>query len=133
MTSDNALLAPDTPAPITSFTLVSAHTEKDIMTIADGATISLSQISVPKLNLRANAAAAVGSVKFEMNGAQSKTIVDDSMPYALHGDNGKGNYYFGSWAPPTLGTYTIKATTYSGANATGAVGTPYSITITFVK
>jgi hypothetical protein len=133
MASDNALLAPDTPAPINSFTLVSAHTEKDIMTIANGATISLSQISVPKLNLRANAAASVGSVKFEMNGAQSKTIVDDSMPYALHGDDGKGNYYFGSWAPPTLGTYTIKATTYSGANATGAVGTPYSITITFVK
>jgi hypothetical protein len=124
---------PTNSSPITSFTLVSAHTEKDIMTIANGATISLSQISVPKLNIRANyTGSQFGSVKFELTGTQIKTVNDATLPYTLNGDAGT-NYGFGNWYPPKLGTYTLKATPYSGSRGTGTAGKPYSISFTFVK
>ncbi|PVY39519.1 T9SS type A sorting domain-containing protein, partial [Pontibacter virosus] len=76
---------------------------------------------------------AVGSVKFELSGAQSKTFTDSKAPYALHGDNGRGNYYFGNWNPPATGAYTLKATPYTGAKATGTTGTHMTINFTIVK
>jgi len=123
--------APATQSPVTSFTLVSAHTEKDIQTITDGATINLSTIDVPKLNIRANTSGTVGSVKFELSGTQTKTYIDNNLPFSLNGDDGVSNYYFGNWNPPASGKYTLKATPYSGANATGTAGTPYTISFTF--
>lgn len=107
---------------IKDFTLINASTEKDILTIGDGATISLKQLGVSKLNIRANPNSTMGSVKFELSGAQSKTSIDNAVPYALMGDNGTGNYYYGTWGPPAVGTYTLKATPYSAAQASGTAG-----------
>jgi hypothetical protein len=129
-TSPTSPTSPSTGSPITSFTLVSAHTEKDIQTITEGATINLSTIDVDKLNIRANTSGTVGSVKFELSGTQTKTYMDSNIPFALHGDDGGGNYYFGNWYPPALGTYTLKATPYSGASGSGTAGTPYTISFT---
>lgn len=120
-------------SPVVSYTLVNASTEKDILTITNGATISLAKIGTSKLNIRANTASSVGSVKFELSGAQSKSFIDSKAPYALHGDDGKGNYYYGNWNPPALGTYTLKATPYSAAGGTGTAGTPYNISFTITK
>ncbi|WP_299701337.1 T9SS type A sorting domain-containing protein [uncultured Pontibacter sp.] len=118
---------------VTSFVLVDSHTEQDVQTLADGATISLSSLANTKLNIRANTSpASVGSVRFELSGAQSKTYTDNGAPYALHGDNGNGNYYYGNWNPPATGTYTLRATPYEGSKATGTVGTPLSISFTIV-
>jgi hypothetical protein len=120
-------------SPVTGLILLSAHTEKDIMAIANGASISLATVGVPKLNLRATTAGTVGSVKLEVSGTESKTVIDNLTPFSLNGDDGNGNFYYGNWYPPKLGTYTIKATSYSGPNATGTAGTPYTIQFTFVK
>jgi hypothetical protein len=125
--------SPTTLSPITSFTLVSAHTEKDISTITNGATIRLSTIDVDKLNIRANTSGTFGSVKFELSGTQAKTFIDSKIPFALHNDDGYGNYYYGNWGPPALGNYTLKATPYSGASGTGTAGTPYTISFSFVN
>ncbi|PVY40662.1 T9SS type A sorting domain-containing protein, partial [Pontibacter virosus] len=76
---------------------------------------------------------AVGSVKFELSGAQSKTFTDSKAPYALHGDNGRGNYHYGNWNPPATGAYTLKATPYTGSKATGTAGTPLTINFTFTS
>ncbi len=127
-TTPPASSTPPTGSSITGFTLVSAHTEKDVMSIANGATISLAKIGEAKLNIRANTASSLTSVKFELSGAQSKTYTDKAAPFALHGDS-NGNYYYGNWAPPALGTYTLKATPYSGSTA----GTPYTIKFTITK
>lgn len=136
-TSPTEPTSPTSPTPstsgsaISSFTLVDAATEKDALTITNGMTIGLSQLANTKLNIRANtASSSVKSIKFELSGAQSKTFIDNALPYALHGDNGAGNYYYGNWNPPAKGTYTLKATPYSGSNATGTAGTPYTITFT---
>ncbi len=124
---------PSTNSSITSFTLVNSATEKDVMTITNGATISLSKLGLTKLNIKANAATSLGSVKFELSGTQSKTYTDSKIPFALHGDDGAGNYYYGNWNPPALGTYTLKATPYSGGSASGTAGASYSVSFTFVK
>lgn len=122
------------PSPITGFTLVNSATERDVVAIANGATISLSQYSLNVANIRtSNAPAGYASVKMELSGQQSKTYVDNQAPFALHGDSGTGNYYFGNWAPPATGTYTLKATPYTGSNATGTAGTPYSVTFTITN
>ncbi|WP_052738920.1 InlB B-repeat-containing protein [Pontibacter korlensis] len=119
---------------VTSFTLVDSHTELDIRTIADGEVISLADLPHTKLNVRANTSpATVGSVKFELSGTQSKTYTDNAAPYALHGDNGSGNYYYGNWNPPATGTYTLKATPYSGAKGSGTAGTPLTVTFTVTE
>ncbi|WP_299990494.1 InlB B-repeat-containing protein [uncultured Pontibacter sp.] len=122
------------PSQVTGFTLVDAQTEQDVQPLEDGATISLSSLSNSKLNIRANTSpTSVGSVLFELSGTQSRTYSDNAAPYALHGDNGSGNYYYGNWNPPAVGTYTLKATPYSGSKATGAAGTPLTIRFTVVE
>lgn len=114
---------------VSSFTLVNAHTEKDVMTITDGQTISLSALGISKVNIRANTS-GLGSVKFQLSGTQTKTYTDNMAPYALHGDDKAGNYYYGNWNPPALGTYTLKATPYTDDNAAGTMGVAKTITFT---
>ncbi|MCP2045440.1 InlB B-repeat-containing protein, partial [Pontibacter sp. HSC-36F09] len=119
---------------VSSFTLVSAHTEQDFFQLTDGASIVLSQLSSTKLNIRANTSPSqVGSVKIELTGTQFRTYTDNAAPYALFGDDGRGNYYYGNWNPPATGTYTLRATPYSGSNGTGTAGTPLTITFTVVN
>ncbi len=120
-------------SPVTGFSLIDAATEKGVMSITNGSTISLSSVENTKLNIRANTSTSVGSVKMELNGAQSKTYTDNAAPYALHGDNGAGNFYYGNWNPPAVGTYTLKATPYSGADESGTAGESINITFSVVK
>ncbi|MBO9681177.1 MAG: polysaccharide lyase [Flavisolibacter sp.] len=126
-----------TISPITSFTLVSAHTEKDVMTISNGASISLATIKkltgAHKLNIRANTnSSTVKSVKFELSGAQSRVYTDKEAHFALY-DNSGSNYYYGDWNPPATGSYTLKATPYTTADASGTAGVSNSIIFSFVN
>jgi hypothetical protein len=122
------------PLPtIKSFTLVNAGTEKDIMTITNGSIITPSQLGATKLNIRANPGSGVGSVKFMLTGTETRSSKDSQVPYALNGDDGYGNYYFGSWGPPPAGSYTLSVIPYSGSNATGLLGTTSGINFTIAK
>lgn len=132
-TTDPSTTNTTTPSTlgIVSFSLVNAATEKEVMTITDGATISLSSLGLTKANIRAIPTSDVsGSIKLELSGKQSKSYTDNKAPYTLHGDDGNGNYYYGNWNPPALGTYTLKATPYSADNASGTAGTSKTITFT---
>jgi hypothetical protein len=131
-TSTPTTTTPTTSSSITSFSLINAATEQAVMTITNGATISLSKYG-SKLNIRANSATSLGSVKLELGGKQIKTYTDSKIPYALHGDDTFGNYYYGNWNPPALGTYTLKATPYSGSSASGTAGAANSISFTFTN
>jgi len=117
-----------------SFILVNAETEKDVLTITDGQTISLGTLKLSKVNIRAvSSASEPGSIKFSLTGPQSKNYTDNKAPFALHGDNGSGNFYYGNWNPPTIGTYTLKATPYTADNASGTAGTSKTISFTITK
>jgi hypothetical protein len=133
-TDDNSTTLPTTPTTptgmsVTDFKLVNSATENDVMSITDGQTISLSLLKLSKINIRAVATTDAKSVKFALSGQQSKSYTDGAAPFALHGDDGDGNFYYGNWNPPATGTYTLKATPYSGTTA----GTAKTITFTIVK
>lgn len=68
-----------------------------------------------------------GSLQFSLNGSVYRT--ENGAPYALAGDT-SGKYW--AWQPP-VGTLTISATAFSGASASGAAGTPRSVTIYVVR
>jgi hypothetical protein len=102
-----------------TITLMNADNEQVITgfnPITNNATIALSALVTANLNIRANVS-GVGSVKFTWSGAESGTKTESTAPYAMKGDRG-GNYL--AWTP-TLGTYTLTMTTYSGSGATGSV------------
>jgi hypothetical protein len=122
---------PTTPKPETagSFTFVNAQTEKDVKALTNGATLSLSEMGSNKVNIRANTQA--GSVKFVLTGTKNITFTDDAAPFALFGDDGKGNYYYGSYIPE--GSYTLTATPYSGTKGTGTAGAPMQVSFKITK
>ncbi len=128
-TQTTTTLAPSTTMSVTDFKLVNSETEKDVQSIVNGQTISLSKLKLKKANIRAVVTTDVKSVKFQLSGKQSKTFTDAAAPFALHGDNGSGNFYYGNWNPPALGTYTLKATPSAGTTA----GAAKTITFTIVK
>jgi hypothetical protein len=113
----------------TGLTFVNAETEKDVKAVTDGASIDLAALGTQKLSIRADfGQAVVGSAKFALTGTKSHTYTDNAKPYALFGDNGSGNYYYGSYLP--VGSYTLTVTPYSGANGTGTAGTPLTVNFT---
>ncbi|QMU29330.1 polysaccharide lyase [Adhaeribacter radiodurans] len=115
---------------LTSFTLINADTDRDIMTISNGATIDLSNIGTRNLNVRANTyPATVSSVGFALSGAHSLTTTQTGKPYALFGDSG-GNYNV--WRAVT-GSFTLKGTPYTGSNKSGTAGTPLAVTFKIVE
>lgn len=118
---------------ITDFKLINAATESVVQSIVNGQTISLSALDLSKVNIRVTTTTPSASVKMELSGTQSKTYTDSESPYALHGDDDDGNFYYGNWNPPALGTYTLKATPYTEDNASGTAGVSKTITFTFVK
>ncbi len=133
-TDGTSTTQPTTPTntgiSVTSFTFVNSATEKEVSTIANGSTISLSALGIKTANVRAITSGTIANVKFELSGAQSKTSTDAAAPFALHGDDGNGNYFYGNWNPPALGSYTLKATPY---DAKGVAGTAKTITFTIAN
>ena len=107
-------------ADVTSFTLINADSDQPIAgydPIPSDAVLTLSGLPTSNLNLRANVSGSVGSVRFTWSGAESGTQTETTAPYALKGDTA-GNY--NAWTP-SVGSYSLTATPYTGAGATGAV------------
>ncbi|QHT67859.1 T9SS type A sorting domain-containing protein [Rhodocytophaga rosea] len=122
------------PAPVSqsvaSFSLINADTEQPIKTLVVGEQLNLATLSTKNLNIRANTnPASVGSVVFNLTGAQSKSFIDSGLPYALYGDV-LGNY--NAWTP-VVGSYTLAATPYSASNGSGTKGTGMSISFSVVN
>jgi hypothetical protein len=121
--------APSTQA-VTTYTLVNAETDQDLFTLSEGTTIGLASLPTKKLNIRANTTPlSVGSVRLVLSGAQNQSTTDNTRPYAVFGDN-NGNYKF--WTP-SVGSYTLTGTPYTGANASGTAGTPLTLHFTVSK
>jgi glucose/arabinose dehydrogenase len=115
-----------TPPPpnqsVTSFTLINADTDQPISgydPISSGANLNLAVLPTRNLNIRANTSpSAVGSVRFGLDGNPAYAT-DNTAPYALAGDNG-ADYI--AWTP-AVGSHSLTATPYSGADGSGTAGT----------
>ncbi|GAA4323787.1 PKD domain-containing protein [Flaviaesturariibacter amylovorans] len=121
---------PTTDQHVSSFTLVNADTDQDIMTLTDGATLNYYSLPTQRLNIRANTAPGpVGSVGFNLTGGQTRNYIESTAPYALYGDAG-GNYNPWSLGP---GSYTLKATSYTGAHSSGTAGGSLTVRFTIIN
>ncbi|WP_185272922.1 Kelch repeat-containing protein [Adhaeribacter swui] len=115
---------------VVSFTLINADSDKDIQTLNNNATLDLAKLPTKNLNIRVNTSPSmVGSVKAVLSGVQSLTKTESSAPYAVFGET---NYDYNAWVPK-LGSYSLKATPYSGASASGTAGTALSISFKVVN
>lgn len=113
---------------VTSFTLINADTDTNIGLLSDGETLNLATLPTTNLSVRANTdPAQVGSVRFALNG-NLNFQTENITPYALKGDS-NGDY--NSWTP-SVGEYTLKATPYSGSNASGSTGSALTVTFTVI-
>ena len=122
---------PPVPPPaeamaVTKLTLVSAATQANVRTLTNGAVVDLAADG-SLLNIVAEVNGKVGSVAFAFAGQSTK--VENIAPYVMFGDD-SGVYR--KWTP-TPGTYTLRATPYSGSDRKGAVGVPLEVTFTVVK
>ncbi len=124
----NVIVKPIPGLQVGSLTLVNAATDKDIMTITDGAQINLA-VTGTSLNIRANTLPVVaGRVAFSLTGSANHSPVETAAPFSLYGDVA-GNYDV--WTPAP-GTYTLKATPYT--TASGAVaGEALTVSFTVVN
>ncbi|RAK00572.1 putative secreted protein (Por secretion system target) [Larkinella arboricola] len=111
---------------VVNFTLMNADNEQAIKVLTSGEQLNLATLPTRNLNIRVNTnPTTVGSVKMVLSGQQKRTQTETGAPYALFGDS-NGNY--NNWTP-TVGTYSLTATPYSGASGTGTAGT--ALTISF--
>ncbi|MFC4872910.1 polysaccharide lyase [Negadavirga shengliensis] len=112
---------------VVDLVFVNAQTEKDIHSVEEGINLNLRAIGTHKVNIRAEVEndSLVGSVKFDLSGENTLTYIDSYPPFALFGDDGNGNYYYGSGLP--AGDYSLKVTPYSEAKGRGMKGATYTI------
>lgn len=95
---------------VNSFYLVDASRDAVLGTIKDGTTMTT---STQKLNITANLSSSFkGKVLLELTGPVKRTQTEGVAPYSLFGDDGNGNYYFGTGL--ISGYYTLKATPILG-------------------
>jgi uncharacterized protein YjdB len=104
---------------ISSFTLVNAGNNADIIKLINGTQLTTNQVQNLTLNIRVETnPLTVGSVFISISGPINATRTEGVAPYALFGDQ-NGNY-IGRSLP--AGAYTLTATAYSGTNRSGTAG-----------
>lgn len=114
---------------VTSYSLIDANTDRVIdgyATITSSRTIRLSDLPSRNLAIRVNTTSTAKSVKINFAGT---TKVESILPYAVFGDNGRGDYY--GWQPSAGRTYSLSATAYALSGASGSAGGSRSLSLTF--
>ena len=102
------------PARLSRLVLVDAAAGTDLAALTDSATLDLDNPEAGSFTVRADPVedAAIGSVKLELSGGSTASRTTNEAPYTLHGSGG---------TPLPAGGYTLTATVYAEANATGDV------------
>ncbi|MDH3795868.1 MAG: PKD domain-containing protein, partial [Flavobacteriaceae bacterium] len=101
---------------VSSFTLINADTDTDVLTLTPGLQIDESTLSGTNMTVRANTnPTVVGSVFLQISGPVNASRTENVVVYALFGNSGSD--YFGQ--PFPLGSYTMTATAYSGFGLSG--------------
>lgn len=106
-----------------SLVLMNADTQQPIQTLTTGTILDLAKLPTRNLNVLAISSKTIGSVGFNLTGAQTNSSSQTTAPYSLFGDTG------GKVLPWTFvtGNYSLTATSYSGINATGTAGPPLTV------
>ncbi|MDM9632121.1 ThuA domain-containing protein, partial [Robiginitalea aurantiaca] len=115
---------------ITSFTLIDATSNSDLLELSEGLEIPVSVTQGIDLSIRANASpSGIGSVGIELTGPVSQNQIEGSAPYALFGNTLEGGY---NGVPFPTGSYTISAIAYDESNGAGNILSTLSLQFTVV-
>ncbi len=116
---------------ITSFTLVDATTNTDILELSDQLEIDRVLLPNGPLSIRASVlpSVQVGSVSLELSGELNHMENENVVPYTLFGNNNED--YEGAEFP--LGSYEVEATPYSGKRGTGVAGNPLKLSFRIIS
>lgn len=132
MTGSAAAVQAAASQAVASLTLINADTDQPIAgytALASGTVLDLAALPTRNLNVRANTSpATVGSVRFALD-ANTNYRTENTAPFALAADH-NGDYY--AWTP-AVGSHTLKATPYTGGNATGTAGAPLTVSFQVVN
>ncbi|QMU26764.1 InlB B-repeat-containing protein [Adhaeribacter radiodurans] len=132
MTSNKTIVAQFTAVAgqqVVSFNLINADSNQPISTITNNFVLNL--VNLPdNLNIQAiTNPTTVGSVVFNLSGAQVWNSTESRVPYTLFGDSGSSSNV---WVP-VPGNYTLTATPYSAPNGGGTAGTPLIIPFSMIN
>ena len=107
----------ESASALTSLVLVDTGSGAETA-LADGDALVLEDPSNASYGLAASVAAdaGVGSVRLALTGAKTVTVTDNAAPYSLYGD--ENGTVTGAGLP--VGSYTLGATAYAGADGGGA-------------
>ena len=129
-TSTTTATSTSTGLNVTSFSLINADTDEVISgysKITSNKSITLSTLPTRNLAIRINTDSGVRSVRISFAGT---TKTESIRPFAVFGDNGKGDYY--AWRPAAGKTYSLAATAFAGTGATGTRGSTLSVLLKFI-
>jgi|GEM_PF-5831423 len=111
---------------VTSFVLVNADTNEDIMVLEDRSRLDLADLP-ENLNVRAEVAGPSNSLAWSLTPKRKRhqeyTHIENVLPYALFGDT-DGEYHNGTIG---VGEYRITAMAFRQQHAKGTKGNPYSV------
>ncbi|ADB36683.1 SprB repeat-containing protein [Spirosoma linguale] len=125
------IVANPSVASLTHFWLINADNNQRIRELTNGQQIDLSTLPSRRIAIQATTEpATVGSVVFQLSGQETRRQVETLAPYALFGDDNKGNYL--PWTP-TAGNYRLTATPYSESGGIGNAGTALTVSFTVVE
>jgi hypothetical protein len=114
-----------TGSMVTRVIVVNADTDLDSKQLTQQDIIDFSDVGTKNINIRAEVVPIGGSVKFGFDG-NSAYRIENTAPFSIGGDSA-GDY--AAWTP-TVGNHILTVTPYSGLNATGIMGTPFTISFT---
>ena len=120
----NVTLKPEPTIEITQLNLINSSTDKVVKTLTNGTVIN--KATLPEFTVQALTAGDIGSVVFELNGSPLQT--ENNAPYSASGDSA------GDYEDIALGegSYTLKATPYSGSNGSGTKGAAVTVNFSVV-
>ncbi|WP_277487636.1 T9SS type A sorting domain-containing protein [Catalinimonas alkaloidigena] len=120
----------ETILSIDQLLLVNAQNNTVIQEIQEGDVINLNDLSTSSLTIIAIPnSALLGSISFQLSGSMSYRQTENIHPYALFGDDPRGNYNGQELLP---GQYQITATPYSYESLEGIPGTPKTVNFTLI-
>ena len=119
---------PPVGPPITRLVLIDARRNRVISNLTQNMVIDQRLLGTEFSIQAKTGLPAAGSVRFGLDG-KTNYRTENIPPFALGGDSA-GDY---ATVPLALGAHTVRATAYTGSNATGTAGPVYTISFSIIR
>ncbi|MBM1107838.1 BspA family leucine-rich repeat surface protein [Aurantibacter crassamenti] len=122
-------VVPESTNRVTSFTLINADTNLPLFDLTEDQQIDINSLPTMHLDIRANTAEGVESVRISLAGALTTARTESLQPFALYRDLPIGDYIGEDFI---VGAYTVAAIPYSENGLGGEMGNSFAINFELV-